>query len=224
MPHHLQASYLCPHFFLIRIDRTRGRRRQKCEQMRKELALSRDRLKAHFTNGDSWSDKTTLHAECHMANGAASNIIQEDALSPSHLGTISIHKRQPNWAIVILHLQFFCWRGYLFVYPGVASTLRVRPRSVFSLPESISQLDRRWHSSALPMASFPAAAASMYRERERGRGLHTQDASCTADLVNVAYESLRRHRRRHLGAFSVPLEDFLEAVDLTLVSSSTTIN
>ena len=170
MPHHLQASYLCPHFFLICIDRTRGRRRQKCEQMRKELALSRDRLKAHFTNGDSWSDKTTMHAECHMANGAASNISQGDALSPSRLGSISNTELLAFCICNLIAGRAICLSGR-----GL-DRRRGRPRSVFSLPESISQLDRRWHSSAsaLSMASFPAAAASMCRERERESAAHAR--------------------------------------------------
>ena len=76
-----------------------------------------------------------------MANGAASNISQGDALSPSHLGSISINKSCWHFVFAIFLLEG------LFVYPGVASTDRDLPRSVFSLPESISQLDRRWHSS-----------------------------------------------------------------------------
>ena len=213
MPHHLQASYLCPHFFLICIDRTRGRRRQKCEQMRKELAPSRDRLKAHFTNGDSWSDKTTMHAECHMANGAASNIIQEDALSPSRLGSISITE-----LLAFCICKSFCWKGYLFIRAWPRPTDRdpcfhCRNRFRNSTEDGIRPLFRWRHSRR-----------RLHLCIERERGLHTQDASCTADLVNVAYESLRRHRRRHLGAFSVSLSDFLVAVDPTLIPSSASVN
>ena len=117
-----------------------------------------------------------------------------------------------------LYLQSYCWKGYLFIRAWPRPTDRdpcfhCRNRFRNSTEDGIRPLFRWRHSRR-----------RLHLCIERERGLHTQDASCTADLVNVAYESLRRHRRRHLGAFSVSLSDFLVAVDPTLIPSSSTVN